>query len=425
MMRFAACVLVLGAALPLSAQSLQRLTLREAEQIALKNNASIQAARYSALAAAETPTQFAAVRQPVVTANLTGAGAPENSRLAAGALNNPVIYSRVASGMTVSQLLLDFGRTSNLVESSRFRARAEEESTNATASRIVLEVDRAYFNAMRAGAVQRVAERTVEARQLIVDQVTELTRARLKSELDLSFAKVNLEEAKLLLATAENERRASYANLSAVLGYEDPREFDLTEEAFAIEPVALSDLLQRAVRERPDLRALGLQVEAANRFVKAEHASNYPVVSAVASAGVVPERNEALRGNYAAVGVNVTLPFLKGGLLRSRETEAQMRAQASRERERELRTQIIRDLSVALLNLNTAAQQVQLTASLHEQAGRAMELAQSRYDLGLSSIVELSQAQLALTSAVIQNTNAKYNYQIQKAILDYQAGGKP
>ena len=81
----------------LAAQGKQRLTLREAEEIAIKNNPSIAVANFSALAAAEIPSQYAAATQPVVTANLTGVGAPENSRLGAGGINNPIIYSRLAS----------------------------------------------------------------------------------------------------------------------------------------------------------------------------------------------------------------------------------------------------------------------------------------------------------------------------------------
>jgi outer membrane protein len=55
---------------------------------------------------------------------VTGAGAAENSRLAAGGLNNPVIFSRLAGGLNVSQLLFDFGRTNHLISQSRLQAQA-------------------------------------------------------------------------------------------------------------------------------------------------------------------------------------------------------------------------------------------------------------------------------------------------------------
>lgn len=405
-----------------TAQIPQRMTLEEAEAIALKNHPAITAAQFSAEAAEEGPVQANAARYPVVQGSLTGAGAPENSRLAAGALNNPVIYSRLATGFSVNQMLLDFGRTSNLVASSRSRAQAEQERANATRNQILLEVDRAYFEVLRSQAVLRVAEATVGSRQLVADQVTELQRARLKSGLDVSFANVSLEEAKLLVASAKNNVAASKANLSAALGYQQTQPLELAEEPFRIEPLALPELVERALRNRPDLKAGGLDVEAAQRFAKAEKARSYPQVNAIASAGWIPEGSEALRSGFGAVGLNVTLPFLNGGLYKSQQTEALLRERAARERVKDLENRIVRDIQVALLNVNTSAERTELSRRLLEQASQALELAQARYDLGLSSIVELSQAQLAQTSAAIQNTNAKYEYQLNRSVLNYHIG---
>jgi outer membrane protein len=410
------------AAMTAAGQTRQRLTLQEAEEIALRNHPAISAAQFSAEAAEEAPVQAAAARHPIVQASFTGAGAPENTRLAAGAINNPIIYSRAAAGFTASQLLLDFGRTSNLVASSRSRAQAEQERVNATRNDVLLAVDRAYFELLRSQAVLRVAEATVGARQIVVDQVTELQKARLKSGLDVSFASVSLEEARLLVASAKNDVAAANANLSNALGYQQTQSFELAEQPFLVEPLTLSELVERALRNRPDLKASTFEVEAAQRFVQAEKARSYPQVSAIASAGWSPTRAEALRAGFGAVGLNVTLPFLNGGLYRSQQTEAHLRERAARERVKELENRVARDIQVALMNVNTSAERAELTQRLLEQAAQALDLAQARYDLGLSSIVELSQAQLAETSAAIQNTNAKYEYQMNRAVLEYHVG---
>jgi outer membrane protein len=411
-----------GAAL-VSGQTPQRLTLAEAEQLALKQNPSISSAELTALAARETPTQLNAARYPVVSAGLTGAGASENSRLAAGALNNPVIYSRVASGLSINQLLLDFGRTSNLVAGARQQALARHEDADARKDAVVIEVNRAYFEALRTEAVVRVAKQTVAARQLVVDQVEALAKARLKSGLDVSFANVNLAEAQLLVSAAENQRRAAHARLSAALGLQTVQEFELVEEALPrLEPLVLSDFIQQALLKRPDLRARRLEADAFQYSIKAEKAAALPSVSAMASTGWIPERSQQLPGGYSAVGLVVNLPVLNGGLYKSRQAEARLRARAAEEQSRELENQIVREIAVALSDVNTASERLELTARLLEQASQALELAQARYDLGLSSIVELSQAQLTRTTAEIQNTNAQYEYQILRRTLDYHAG---
>jgi outer membrane protein len=104
------CVFV-GAA---RAQSPKTLTLKEAEAIAVKNHPRLRAAFLTMLAANQVTTETRSAYYPNVFASLTGAGALFNSRIAAGALNNPIIYERLATGFTVSQMVTDFGRTSNL-----------------------------------------------------------------------------------------------------------------------------------------------------------------------------------------------------------------------------------------------------------------------------------------------------------------------
>jgi outer membrane protein len=417
---------VLAAAIPAVslAQTPPSLTLQEAEQLALRNHPSVAASQLSALASRERVVQAEAARHPVASASLTGAGAPENSRIASGMINNPIIYSRMASGVSVNQLLFDFGRTSHLIQTSKLAAHADSERVNIARADLLLSVRRAYFDAARARTLLDVALHTVEARQLVVDQVTELVRAQLKSALDLSFAETNLAEGKLLLAAAENQREAAMANLAQTMGL-NPTEtaFDLAEVAMPpVEPFSFNELLETAMRRRPEIAAARLELESSRSFVQAERSLRYPTVNAMASAGIVPTRATALSSDYAAVGVTVTLPFLNGGLFKSREREAQFRAASTERSIRDLELRVARDIRLALLDVNTASQRIALTEQFVTQAGQALELAQARYDLGLSSIVELSQAQLVKTNAEIQYAAAKYEYQIQRSILEHRAG---
>lgn len=417
-------VLSACAALALGAQTPEPLTLEQAERLALRNHPAVAASELAAAASRERVEQAQAARHPMAAASLTGAGAPENTRLASGMINNPIIYSRMATGVSVNQLVFDFGRTSRLVETSKLAADAESERVNITRADLLLAVRRAYFDAIRAGTLLRVARETVEARQLVVDQVTELVRAQLKSALDLSFAQTNLAEGKLLLATAENQREAAMANLAQTMGLSPAAaSFELHEGSLPpVEPFSITELTETALRRRPELSAARLELESSRRFAGAERALRYPTVNAIASAGIIPTRASALSSDYAAVGLTVTLPFLNGGLFKSRQREAELRAASSERRIRDLELRIARDVKLALLDVNTAAQRITLTEQFVTQAGQALELAQARYDLGLSSIVELSQAQLVKTNAEIQYAAARYEYQIQRSVLEHRAG---
>ena len=105
------------------------MTLAAAHQLAIQNNPQLTASRYSAEAAAQIPTEIGSALQPTFFGSITGVGADSGTRIAAGSLNNPVIYNRLGSGLTMSQLITDFGRTTNLVQSSKLRAQAQQQVT--------------------------------------------------------------------------------------------------------------------------------------------------------------------------------------------------------------------------------------------------------------------------------------------------------
>src|SRR5216684_2756013 len=118
--------------LPCSGQASQALTLPEAEQIAIQNHPQIQAATHLASAAAAQVTEARSAYYPQAYGSLTGVEAEHNSRVAAGSLNNPIIYDRFAEGFTAGQLVTDFGRTYELVKSSNLHARAQQENVATT-----------------------------------------------------------------------------------------------------------------------------------------------------------------------------------------------------------------------------------------------------------------------------------------------------
>jgi outer membrane protein len=136
----------------------------------------------------------------------------------------------------------------------------------------------------------------------------------------------------------------------------------------------------------------------------------------------VPAHDSNLQGRYAAAGINLTVPVFNGSLFAARRSEAELRAQAASERLRDAQNRVAHDVNVAWLSASNAFQRIGLTDQLLAQANLAMDLAQSRYDLGLSSIVELGQAQLNKTSAEIQNLTSRYEFQIQSAVLKFQVG---
>ncbi len=401
------------------------LTRRQAEALALKNNPQITIARLRALQAGQIVREQRSALLPTAYLSLTGVDSSNNNaRISAGALNNPVIYPRAATGATVSQLITDFGRTTNLLASSQSAAKAEEETSAATTAQIVLAVDQAFYNALETRALLQVADQTVQSRQLISDKIKALTDAKLKSDLDLRFANVDLARAKLLQLEARNNYAASVATLSAILGYPDQQQFELAESTGAPEQpeTDVNPLIMEALRQRPEVLALQDQVTSAEKFGRAEHDLWMPTVSALGTVGVAPVRDYHLSNWYGAVGVNINIPVFNGFLNNARAKTADLQTEAVRQKLMDQRNNIARDVRTAWQDSQQAFERLSVTQQLREEADLGMKLAQSRYDLGLGSIVELGQAELQKTEADIADTDAQYQYRLTQLVLAYTIG---
>ena len=401
------------------------LSLKDAQALALKNNPQISVARLTALASQQVTREVRSNLWPTATINLTAVDASPGSRITAGALNNPIIYQRAAAGAMVSQLITDFGRTTNLISSANLAAKAENHNATATKEQILLTVDQAFYNALQSQAVLTVAQHTVADRQTVADQVGTLFKNKLKSELDFSFANVNLAQAKLLFLDAQNNENAALTLLSEVLGFSSLQNFQLAEDTSAISPPQsnVDDLISTAFLMRPEILSFEFQVESAKKFHTAERDLFFPDIQAIGAVGDTPVRNPIISSWYGAVGVNVEIPVFNGFLYSARTREAALKAQAVQERLRDLRDRISRDVRTSWLNATNTYDRLAVTQQLLEQANLALDLAQARYKLGLGSIVELSQAQLQQTQAEISNAQAGYDYRLALAVLQYQTTG--
>ncbi|HYX21918.1 MAG TPA: TolC family protein, partial [Thermoanaerobaculia bacterium] len=321
--------------------------------------------------------------------------------------------------------ITDFGRTSNLVASSTLHAEADDARSMATTADILLAVDRSFYAALGTQALLRVAEQTVAARKSVAEKVAALAQSKLRSELDASFAAVDLAEANLLLVDAQNNEKAALAGLSAILGYPNQRDFDLADDTAPLQapPADVELLIAEGLSRRPEIAALDLDTRSLEKFHFAEKDLMLPSIRALGTAGGAPWRNDAITPTYGAIGINVAIPIFNGFLFQARATEAGLRAEAEKARLVDLRNAVARDVRTAWLDAGAAYERVGVAQQLLAQANRALDLARSRYDLGLSSIVELSQAQLQQTRAELGEADARYRYRIASAALQYQLGG--
>ncbi len=412
---------------PPSGQTAPKLTLQQAEALAVQNHPQIQAAQNEINYANQQIVVNRSAYYPNITGDLTGTQGNDLSRIGAGDLSASRLFDRFGQGVVVNQLITDSGRTSSLVASSRLVAKATEQNSQATRYDVLLAVNRAYFDVLHAQALVRVAQETVSARQLLADQVNELAKNLLRSQLDANFADINVSQAKLLLLRAQDSVQGALAELGRALGSDQPANYQLSDEPLPPGPPATpDDLVAQALGNRPELAGLRFSRDAAYKFAEAEKDLSRPTVTAIAVGGFVPLINtpptSPVPVEYEGLGANVSIPVFNGHLFAARREAARQRAMESDQRLRDEQQRVSRDVRVAWAGTADAFQRIDVTAQFLRQAAMALDLAQGRYTLGLSNIVELTQAQLNLTLAEIENVGAKYDYQTQYSALQYTIG---
>ena len=168
------------------------LTLAQAQQTALQNQPRIASASLEAQASGFAVQEARAPLYPTLSGNVTGVGTEHGSVLSAGAVTTSSIYSRGAVGVVASQLITDFGRTGSLVSSARLRSAARNENVVNTRAEVLIEVQEAYYQALAALAVQKVAQATLDLRRLTLRQVSALAASALRSKVDVKIGRAHV-----------------------------------------------------------------------------------------------------------------------------------------------------------------------------------------------------------------------------------------
>ena len=403
-----------------------RLTLQQAEDYALAHQPMLAASQLRALA--ETQRVYEARSQffPQIQADAVAVKSDENSsRMAANpGITNPTILTRQSDGGLISQLITDFGRTYFLTTSARSNALSAAERTEFARQNLLFRVDQAYYSTQGAQALLEVANQTVSTNEVLLQRVKAMAGAELKSSLDVDFQQVNTSQAKLLQLQAQARLQEAFAELSASLGLGGKVDFTLAPtELDPLPPDEAGPLISEAWAHRPDILSARAERDSAVRFAKAETAAHYPVISAQGGLGINPGTvNKDLPANYGAAGVTVSVPVFTGGLLTARAREAALRAQAAEKDLAEVETEAACDVYNALVDARTSYDAIAVSQELLDSAQQAFKLAQSRYQVGASSIVELSQADLQEIQAEITAATSRFDYQVRRRALDFQMG---
>ena len=401
---------VTAAELGLKAETV--LTLERAVEVALAYHPSMVQARQAVVAASNALTQAKAARAPSVDANAGYSRGTANAGTAPGSNKSIDGYS---AGLSVNQLLYDFGRTAASVTQAEALLQSAEENLRSVHNDVVYGTRVAFYELSRSQEFLGVAEETERQYVKRLEQVRALAEVGRRIKYDITKAEVDLGNARLDLINARNAVTVDRATLMRGLGLaEDPRcriaDCPPREVAWTFE-----DRLEVARRMQPGLKALQAQARAASAAVDAAVADLYPSLSLNGQylwngsafplywnwAGAARAGWNLFNGGSKAAAVNVAVANLRIARALAADREQQ----------------ICLDLRTAFTQLEGAREQEELTVLIVKQAGENLDLVNERYRIGQASSVELTDAQVSLSQARANQVKARFDYQSAMAAI--------
>lgn len=403
---------------PLRAES--TLTLGEALETAVRNHPLMIEANENLQAAEARSGQAAASYYP----QLSLAADWSRGRSFIAAQETIRTTEAATAALYLKQTLFDFGRTGGAVDAARANRGTVEQARTVTRQDVVVRVRVAFYQLLAAQKQVSAVAETVTARTGVYRQALEFLNQGIRARVDVARAEANLYAAKTALIRAENNRDIARLELADAMGLAS------LGDRVPQEPAAVSAILpdrariqQEALRRRPELLQLASQSVAATANLATARSGYLPLLSATANAGYA-DREMLPTGNVWGVGLNLTVPLFSGFSSVEQVKEATAALNSLEARRNNLKLQITREAETAWLGAYEASARMASTNKEVAAASESKALAEARYQEGIGSIIEVTDAQSLDLEARTANIQAGYDYYSALARLDRAVGNE-
>ncbi len=413
---------------PAAASDAPRLLhLNDAVQAALQNQPQLVQARASASAAEGRVIQARSPLLPQLTPQASwtrsyraltsvatgGTGTTGNVAQCASSTCNTWRF-----GVAGSQTLWDPATWAGW-ESSQRSAESANASAAATLNTVVLNVRTFYFQARATRDLVTVADQTLKNQITHQQQVEGFVRVGTRPEIDLALARLNVANARVQLIGAQNNDRIAKAQLNQAMGLPQGTDYQVAGDELApidVEDRPLPVLFDQALASRPEIASFEYARQASGKALDSARWGWSPTIGFNGSYFKAGPEISALYDSWA-FGFTLTWPLLQGGLTVGRVREAEQNLVASTAALTGERLQVRFDVEQAEATLLGNKESVVAAQDAVDNAREQLRLAEGRYQAGVGTIIELSDAQVQLTNAAAQLVQAQYNLSTARARL--------
>lgn len=411
------------------------LTLDDAVRMAVEQHPDVRKARAEARGAGERANEVRSELWPQLggaaayqrtTGNFAPRPSTVPSQFIAGQSPSWDTFNFYSVGATLTQLIWDFGRTTGRWDAAKNAARAQSQALAETEFDVALSARTAYFEVLTQRALVRVAKETLENQERHMREIEGFVYVGTRPEIDLAQIRIDRANAEVQLVRSENDHAAALASLDVAMGMAPGSTHELAEGAsgaVAGEELEFAALGDEAVRSRPEFARLLALVAAGEDALTASRGSWLPSISAQSSISDVGPSLDTLTWNWNAQ-VGLTWPLFQGGLTRAQVAEQHAAIEAARAGVEGGRQRLLLAVEQARLAVRAAKASLGATHEAVTNARERLRLAEGRYETGMGSILELGDAQVALTSAQAQAIRAEYTLATARAQL-IRALGRP
>jgi outer membrane protein TolC len=436
---FIALIMLLAPLLPLSGgaeeiiQKGELLSLQRCIEIALMKNPAIVAAKSTVNVNESRVGQSKSNYYPQI--NWTGGYSrilPVGGRSFTGSqggtfgtgdvVSSSGSYDQYTSSFTLSQNIYDFGRTSTQVQIQNLNYDSSKSDFENVADQIILSVKQAYYGVIQAKYNRQVLEDTVRQTQQQLEQARGFYEVGTKPKFDVIRAEVNVSAAKVNLIRAENDYRIAVVNLNNAMGIPGAPEYTLSEDiSFARYEITFEEALSRAYENRPDVKSIVAQRQAAEVGIDSAKTGYYPFLTGNASYNWAGGRVDELDHGWN-VGAVISFPIFSGFLTKYQVQEAKANLNVLKANEESLRQSVFLEVEQAYLTLRSAEEAIPTAKLGVEQAQENLDIANGRYAAGVGNPIEVTDAEVSLANARLAHILALYADKVAQANLEKAMG---
>ncbi len=401
------------------------LRLEDAVRIALENHPSIKAAQEQIGAQQAVLGQQLGAYYPTISLNNTYSTSNSSGSTSIDAR----AFDTYTSQATFSMTLYDFGKREGNVQSARDTVQATQYAYTTTANNIVFSAKQAYYVYLQAAALLTVREQALKDQQLLVDQSRGFYEVGTKARIDVARAEANFYSAQADLITAQNAVQVALVTLKNALGVPELPGIPRPEEIFVNQPpVSLEEAKKAAYAVRPEILQFEAQRKAQDQQIAAARRGHLPDFLFSANYG----RRGTDRGGVDAfplqtawqVQLSLNIPIFDGFRTTNRVEQAVRTYYSVKDQEEQQRQLVALDVEQSYLNLGQAQGRVKSNEAAAQAAKENFDLANGRYQVGVGSIIEVTDAETLYVTAQSNLINSRYDYKIAEAQLAKAMGGQ-